>query len=448
MSGLFVGIVLCVVIVVVAAGFAGVRATGGEPTYRCVALAPNTYQTVHRTVIARSEEEATGILRTQGYLVQRAWRVYPWRRLLDRGVSLSDFRRSIPQKELSDMAKMLAISLDANMTIQDAIAMYVAQKPENKARETLRRVLVDIRSAQLSVEDAFAVRAEAFGPEVVAMIRTGAKSRVGLAGTFEHIAELAEKRGAFTQNIKKAMIYPAILGLLMIGLMAYLITKVMPQFVTFYKQYNAKLPGMTTLTIGVFNAIFKHFYVVVLVAVLIGGLVYWLRQNPKTRLHWDRIVLKIPIVGKTLRDASIGRTMATVAAMVPVGIPIQRALQDAIPVAKNRFIEQTLRKVLAGLRTTSLQQAVKDQGRDLPAKLVAYVQTGAATGSLDEVLSRYARITQRDLDVAAEAADTIVGTLLFIIVAVPLVWVFIAMWLPMIYYLKLVLHPTAGGGVG
>jgi type II secretory pathway component PulF len=444
MTGLFLGVVLCVVIVVAAGLLAGVRATGGEPTYRCVALSPNTYQQVHRTVIARSEDEATGILKTQGYLVQRAWRVYPWRRLLDRGVSLSDFRRSIPQKELSDMAKMLAISLDANMTIQDSIAMFVAQKPENKARQTLRRVLVDIRSAQLSVEDAFAVRAEAFGPEVVAMIRTGAKSKVGLAGTFEHIAELAEKRGAFAQNLKKSLIYPAILGLLMLGLMAYLITKVMPQFVTFYKQYNAKLPGMTTITISAFNLVFKHFFLVVLLV----GLVYWLRQNPKTRLYWDRISLKIPIVGKTLRDASIGRTMATVAAMVPVGIPIQRALQDAIPVAKNRFIEQTLRNVLQGLRTTSLQQAVKDQSKDLPAKLVAYVQTGAATGSLDEVLSRYARITQRDLDVAAEAADTIIGTVLFIIIAVPLVWVFIAMWLPMVYYLKLVLHPTAGGGVG
>lgn len=448
MTGIFFGIVMCVVVVLAAAAVAGVRATGGESTYRCVALAPNTYQTVHRTVIARSAEEATGILRTQGYLVQRAWRVYPWRRLLDRGVSLSDFRRSIPQKELSDMAKMLAISLDANMTIQDSIAMFVAQKPENKARQILRRVLVDIRGAQLSVEDAFAVRSEAFGPEVVAMIRTGAKSRVGLSGTFEKIAELAEKRGAFAQNLKKSLIYPSILAILMIGLMAFLITKVMPQFVTFYKQYNANLPGMTSMTIAIFNALFQHFYLVVLGVVLAGVLVYWLRQNPTTRLYWDRVELKIPLVGRTLRDAAIGRTMATVAAMVPVGIPIQRALQDAIPVAKNRFIEQTLRRVLSGLRSTSLQQAVKDQSKDLPPKLVAYVQTGAATGSLDEVLSRYARITQRDLDVAAEAADTIIGTVLFIIIAVPLVWVFVAMWLPMIYYLKLVLHPTVHGGVG
>lgn len=438
MRSALVGVGLPVLIVLAVGVAVGLRAVSGEPTFRCTAYEPGTWRLFRRTVLARGPVEAAAVLEAQGLLVERVRRVRPWRRALDRGVRPSDFRAAIPHRQVAEMADAVATLLENNVTIQDALPLYAGQKPDTKCREVLRGIEADIRGGAMSVEEAFGARAAQFGHEVATMIRVGATTDAGAEGTFRQIAALAERRATFGSQVKRAFIEPVMIGVTVLALLVYMTIFVLPQFESFYRGYGAALPWITSFTLAVTDWAIAHTWALTLAALAAGGGLWWCRHRPALRLRWDRAVLRLPVYGRIAEAAALGRVMGTVSSMIPVGVPLQLALPDAIGTARNAFIERVLTEVTAELGDASFAQAVHHHAAHLPDKLVAFVDTGAAAGALDEVLARYATITARDVDLAAESLQSVLKTTLILLVGVPAAWVMAAMWWPMIFYVRII----------
>jgi type IV pilus assembly protein PilC len=438
MISLFLGIGIPILVVMGLGAVIGLRASGGEPTFRCVAYENGTWAMAIRTVVAGGPEEAAAVLESQGYVVREVRRVWPVGRFLERGVRFSDFRRSIPQRQIAEMADSIATLLVNNITIQDAIPMYTEQKPDNKCREVLRRIHFDITSGAMSVEEAFAARSDQFGHEVATMVRVGATTEAGIEGTFRQIAEMADRRADLGSQMRRAFIEPAMIGLTVFALLIYMSVYVLPQFKSFYEGYGASLPWITTFTLAVTDWCIRYFWLLVLVAAGIGVFVWWLRHNRSTRLAWDRAVVHLPVYGRITRAAALGRVMGTISSMIPVGVPIQVALPESVGTAKNTYIEDVLTKVSEEIGPLSFQEAVKQHARDLPPNLVAFVHTGAAAGALEDVLDRYARITVRDVESATESLQSFLKTGLIVLIGIPTAWVMAAMWWPMIFYIRII----------
>jgi type II secretory pathway component PulF len=336
------------------------------------------------------------------------------------------------------MADAVATLLENNMTIQDALVMYAGQKPDNKCREILRAIEGDIKGGALSVEEAFAGHAENFGSEIATMIAVGATTEAGAEGTFRQIAEMEGRRAQFGSQLKRALIEPAMIGATVLALLVYMTVFVLPQFKSFYQGYGSSLPWITTFTLDTTDWALSHAWVLGLLCVAVGYGLWKSRRHPATRLRWDRAVLALPLYGKIAEAAALGRVMGTVSSMIPVGVPLQVALPESIGTAKNAAIEQVLRAVTDELGDASFQEAVHHHADRLPEKLVAFVDTGAAAGALDEILRRYATITARDVDLAAESLQSVLKTTLILLVGIPAGWVMAAMWWPMIFYVRII----------
>jgi type IV pilus assembly protein PilC len=288
------------------------------------------------------------------------------------------------------------------------------------------------------VESAFSAHADQFGREIATMIRVGATTQAGTEGTFRQIAQMADRRAQFGSQMKKALIEPAMIGVTVFALLIYMCFYVLPQFKSFYAGYGSTLPWITTFTLSVTDWSTSHLWLLVLVVAALVGLVLWMRRHPPTRLWWDGLLVRTPVYGRIVESAALGRVMGTVSTMIPVGVPLQVALPDAIGTAKNRYIEKVLTEVTSELGDASFQEAVRHHAGQLPDKLVSFVETGAAAGALDEILSRYARITARDVDLATESLQSVVKTTLILRVGVPAAWIMAAMWWPMIYYIRII----------
>jgi type IV pilus assembly protein PilC len=403
-----------------------------------VVYEPNAWSMSRRSVVASTPEEAASVLESQGLLVDGVRRAWPVRRLLERGVRLSDLRRTIPQRQIAEMADAVATLLENNITIQDALPMYASQKPDNACRTVLRQIESQIAGGSMSVEAAFSAHSEQFGREVATMIRVGSTTQVGTEGTFRQIAQMADRRAGFGSQVKKALIEPAMIGVTIFALLLYMCFYVLPQFKSFYAGYGSTLPWITTFTLSVTDWCTSHLWLVVLLSIAVFVLVWWLRRHPPTRLLWDRLLVRTPIYGRIVESAALGRVMGTVSTMIPVGVPLQVALPDAIGTAKNRYIERVLTEVTSELGDASFQEAVRNHAGQLPDKLVSFVETGAAAGALDEILSRYARINARDVDVATESLQSVLKTTLILLVGIPAAWIMAAMWWPMIFYIRII----------
>jgi type IV pilus assembly protein PilC len=438
MTSLALGVGVPVLLVMLVVVVVGARAIAGEPTFRCTAYRPGTWEQGRRTVVAAGQSDAVAILEAQGLMVSHVRRVWPVRRALERGVRLTDFRRAVPHRQIAEMADAVATLLENNMTIQDALVMFAAQKPDNKCRELLRSIESDIAGGAVSVEEAFSARAASFGSEIATMIRVGATTEAGAEGTFRQIAEMAARRAQFGSQVKRAFIEPAMIGVTVLALLVYMTVFVLPQFKSFYAGYGSSLPWITTFTLDVTDWALTHLWVLTALAVATGFGLWECRRHHATRLRWDRTMLRLPLYGRIAEAAALGRVMGTVSSMIPVGVPLQVALPESIGTAKNASVEQVLHDVTDELGDASFQEAVHHHADRLPEKLVAFVDTGAAAGALDEILRRYATITARDVDLAAESLQSVLKTTLILLVGIPTGWVMAAMWWPMIFYVRII----------
>jgi type IV pilus assembly protein PilC len=437
MTEVLLVVLLILVAVGVLLGLAQYRATGGEPIWAVEAL-DGSFVVVKRNVIAPDEETVRALLRQQGLRLDSISLIPMWRRMIRRDVHMSDFRKVVPARQISDMAQTVASFLEASVPIQEAIAAYSQQKPDNMCREVMRRVRADLSGGRLTVTEAFEARSEQLGPEVVAIINAGMTSDRGIQGAFTQIAEMAEKRAAITQQWRSAMIYPAIVLLITLAALALMLWKVVPTFQSAYKQFHTNLPFITQWTVDVSKALFTHFYVPVLLVIGVIIVLTWLRANEKTRLIWDRYEMKLPMIGRVIEGSALGRAMATLSSLLAVGVPTQEALRTSTMAAGNKWIEKILTDVANDLGSQNIQEAVKLHADELPASLVSFVETGAATADLDSVLSRYARFAQRDADVAIKSLSTSIEPAMLIIIGSIVGFIVIAMYLPMINLVKVI----------
>lgn len=413
------------------------RASGGMPVW-VVEAYNEDYQPVRKTIVASDPDAVTAILRRQRLKAESIRLIPAWRRMIRRDIRLSDFRRKIPARQISDMATIIASFVSADVPIQEAIAVYARQKPDNMCREIMRRIQGELSGGRATIAEAFGAYREQLGTEVVAILTAGLTADDGIVGAFQQIAEMSEKRDNIGRQWRKAMTYPTIVLIITLVALAFMLWKVVPSFKSAYASFGAKLPAPTALTIGLSHLLFSHLYVPVILIVGIIMLVSYVRSNAATRLQWDKAATKLPFLGKVIQGAALGRSMATLSSLLAVGVPTQEALRVAIPSAGNAWIEKVLHDVATSLGHASIQEAVRIHRDNLPASLVAFVETGASTADLDSVLRRYAKFAQRDADLAVQNLSTVVEPAMLIIVGALVGTIVISMYLPMIDIVKII----------
>ena len=416
----------------------GAQQAAGQRVWRYAAYdrTGGTWREVSGTLQAPSESEARAQLLARGYLVEDLAEAPWWRQLA--AIERVSLRKRIPYSELADMAKALESYVQAGVPTQDAIAVYIRQRPRNMCRAVLGKVYEQIRGGRTRLEDAFESQADAFGQEIVAMIRAGAGSQGTLEPVFAEIATIADKRASIQRQWRRAMTYPAVVMVVVVGVLGFLLGYVVPQFQSIYAMLHSKLPPLTALVVGVSRLLFGHAYVLAVLAVAAAIGVVQLRRSERGRLWWDRMVLRLPVFGSVFTRAALGRAMATLSGLINVDVPTQEALALAIPAAANRHIEAVLTDIAGQLGTQSLQDAVAAHQRDLPESLVSFVEVGASTGDLGSMLQRYARIAEREVESAVGALTSIIEPLLVVAVGAVTAVIVLAMYEPMFNMVRLI----------
>lgn len=429
---------ICLVLVaaVVVLAVVQYRATGGTPVWTVDAYSDD-YQTIHLTVTAPDAETAMTIAQNQRLQVESIRLIPTWRRMLRKDLSFSDFRKRVPSRQIADMAYSLGSFVHATLPVQEAIAIYGRQKPDNVSRQIMRRIQAEISGGRKTIEQAFAGYSDQWGEEVVAILSAGMRSNK-MESALEQIANICDGRDRISREWRKALSYPIIVLLVTMAALAFMLWKVVPTFKSAYASFNAKLPGPTLVTIAVSHFFFGHIYLGLAFLLALFGVVAYLRANEMTRLRWDRTSTRLPVIGKVVEGSAWGRAMSTLASLLEVGVPTQTALSLAIPSAGNKWVEKVLRDVRTSLVDASPEQAFRLHAAYLPESLVSFVETGAATAGLDTFLRRYAKFAQREAENAMEMLSAIVQPALLLLVAGVVGATVITLYLPMIEIVKVI----------
>ena len=372
-----------------------------------------------------NEQAVQAQLEQQGFLVFNLRRRGAWSQM-----RLGGFlgRRALPQQEFLVFNQEFLALVKAGLPILKAWSLLIERTQQHSFHDSLLAVRRDIR-AGTALSDALARYPGHFPELYVASIRAGEQSG-NLPAVLDRYINYLKLMIALRQKTIKALAYPAFLVLVGVSVIAFMLTYVLPTFSAIYGDTGTDLPPATQMLIALVRTIQSHFVLaMVALASLAGACRLWLRTEAG-RAAWDRMLLRLPLVGELLRQHHTIQLTRTLATLLAGGIPVVQALQGVQEVVTNRHLAAGLARAVNRVREgTSLSQALEEGGL-LPRLALEMIGVGEETGSLDPMLRDIAELYEGGLDQRLTQVMTWIEPALLLVMGVTVGAIVIIMYLP------------------
>ncbi|RYY43610.1 MAG: type II secretion system protein GspF, partial [Sphingomonadales bacterium] len=323
-----------------------------------------------------------------------------------------------------------ATLVGSDISIEESLRL-VATQSENAAVSAL---LVEVRGSILdgrSFAAALAAHPRAFPEFYRASVAAGEASG-RLTDVLNHLAEFVENRQTNGQKLQLALLYPALLAVVSIGMMALLMVYVVPDIVRVFISRGADLPLLTRMLIAISWFVQKFgLYALLLFSVLALLFGRWARV-PANRLRLDRFFSERRPFRRFSRQLSAARFAGSLATLVGSAVPLVEALHAAAAVTPNRWVREKALGVAARVREgVSLRAAMQEAGV-FPTMLVAIVASGESSGKLAPALDRASTELERELDALVSALVALAEPLVLLVMGGLVLMMVLAILLPII----------------
>ncbi|MEN6391750.1 MAG: type II secretion system F family protein [Syntrophomonas sp.] len=334
----------------------------------------------------------------------------------------------VKTRDLVLMTRQLATMISAGLSIIRCFSILEQQASNAKLKTALREVRQDI-SEGLPLWQALAKHPRIFSNIYVSMVKAGELGGM-LDEVLERLCLHLEREQEINAKIKAASIYPAIISIFAIIMMMGIMIFVMPMFIDMFKSYGSELPAPTRMLIKVSDFLrgYWMFWIPGLVIII-----YALRKSGKTeggREFWDKLYLKLPVVGKTIGQIGVARFARTMGTLVRAGIPILQALEVMEEVAGNVVMKKAIHSARVSITEgDSIADPLAATGVFEPM-VTQMIAVGEETGSLDDMLVRMSDYFEREVMHMVDALMAVLEPLLIIFVALMVGAIVIATLLP------------------
>ncbi|HKB07791.1 MAG TPA: type II secretion system F family protein [Candidatus Polarisedimenticolia bacterium] len=381
---------------------------------------------LERTYTADSEDALRSDLQGRDYLV------FEVRRKSGLLEAIPGFgtKQSVRMKEFLLFNQELAALIRAGLPIIASLEILI----ERRKNPTFKKALIDVRDkvrGGASLSEAFLAQGEMFPGIYSATLASGERSGE-IANVLLRYIAYQKTMVTLKRKVTGALIYPAILFVLMIGLIAILITWVVPKFTEFYKDFGADLPLLTRMLIGLSAfATQKGLFLLAGIAVGIVAFRAWLR-TPAGRLALDRFMIRVPIIGPVFHRFAVSRFMRTLGTLIAGGIPAVTALgMSARAVGNLEFEERLLdveRKVREG---SSLWESLEGTGlfNDIAIEMT---RVGESTGSLHDMLANVSDFYDEEIESRISTIMVFIEPVMLVVMGSFVVLVMLAIYLPLL----------------
>lgn len=265
-------------------------------------------------------------------------------------------------------------------------------------RPAVRRVLEGVHGGVMEgrrLSDAMALQGQAFPPLYRAMVSAGETSGA-LGPLLERLADGLERDQTVRGKVITALVYPAVLAVVALGVIGALMTFVVPKVVDQFDSMNQTLPLLTRLVIGASDLMRDQGWlagVLLLSAVLAGAVAL---RDPAIRLRADAALLRLPLVGRLIRDLHGAKMARTLSTMIAAGLPVLEGLTITARTVSNRALRLATETMADAVREGGGLSAAMRRADVFPPILVHMTASGEGSGRLEPMLERAADYLERE----------------------------------------------------
>jgi general secretion pathway protein F len=346
--------------------------------------------------------------------------------LLSRKIVL---RRRLSAKQLTLFTRQLA-TLAQVAPLEEALRTISRQAEQEQVTRVLGNVHAGVVEGR-RLSEAMAREATSFPPLYRAMVAAGEASGT-LPSILERLADLLERQAQVRAKVMTALAYPVVLAVVAVGVVLALMMFVVPKVVDQFDNIGQQLPLLTRIVIGISEFLGSWWW-----ALLIGGAAFAFLsaralRDPAIRLAVDRRMLKIPLLGRLIRDLHAARMARTLATMVSSRLPLLEGLILTSQTVHNRALKAASADIVEAIRGGgSLSVALRRAGV-FPPLLVYMTASGEAAGKLDIMLERAADYLEREFDAFTAAALSLLEPAIIVLMGGVVALIVLSILLPIL----------------
>ena len=334
---------------------------------------------------ATNEEAANDLLGYAGYQAISLKPYIPFLNFEKLTAGLSKVKPS----DIILIYRQLAMLLESGIDIVASLELLQEQATNHSLKRVLEDVIADLRTGN-QLSRALSKHPHVFSPIYCQLIGVGEQSG-DLEAVLKQVADYMEKEVTTTKETKNALMYPVITSVVTVVVIIVLVTFVLPQFGTMYSSLGAEMPAPAKLLID-FSVKLKEYWVYLMLGTLAAlVLAYSYIKTPKGRAKWDRLVLRLPVLGKVCHLSELSRLCRSMSLLFRTGLPLTEILPLLIQSSRNQALSEALGGVQQDMiKGDGISQPMTKSKLFLPM-MVQMVRVGEETGNLDVTLLAVAR---------------------------------------------------------
>ncbi len=340
----------------------------------------------------------------------------------------SGLGKHISTKDRVIFTRQLSTLINAGLPLTQSLRTVQDQISNKNLREIVAQIVTSVE-AGTALSVAFAAHPGVFNNVYVSLVAAGEASG-SLDKALERIANQQEKDAAIVSKIRGAMVYPVIVLVVIVGVMVFMLTSVLPQVSQLYKDLHQDLPWLTSILVAVSNFV-TTFWWLTLMLVIAG--VFGLRAWSKTengRAAIDGFKLNVPLFGRIFRKVYMARFARTLGTMLGSGIPMLEAIRIVKESIGNVHVEATLDHSITEVKGgKALSTSLEKQETFLPL-VPQMIKIGEQSGAIDSMLDRVATYYEDEVDEEIKNLSTTIEPLLMVVLGVVVGGVIAAILLP------------------
>jgi general secretion pathway protein F len=348
-------------------------------------------------------------------------------------------RRKLSGKQLTLFTRQLATLIQVS-PLEESLRTIGRQSE----KEQVRNVLLSVHSGVVEgrrLSEAMTREAPSFPPLYRAMVAAGESSGT-LPQILDRLADLLERQAQVRSKVTSALAYPIILAIVASFVVMALMIFVVPRVVEQFEDVGQKLPLLTRIVIALSEFLANWWWALAIALVGFALLLGRALQEETLRLRFDRTLLRVPLLGRLLRDLHAARMARTLSTMVASRLPLLEGLKLTTQTVHNRALRVASGDITEAIRTGGSLSAALRRAGIFPPLLVYLAASGEASGKLDVMLERAADYLEREFDTFTATALSLLEPAIIVVMGGIVALIVLSILLPILQL------DTLAGGVG
>ena len=377
------------------------------------------------TMEGKSVEQVTGVLKAQKNVILSVSEAS----LMSRDINFS-LGGMVSARDYSIFCRQFVSIIRAGVSIINALEMMRDQTENRTLKKALGEVYEDVSKGE-SMAGAMKKHSRVFPSMLCNMVEAGEASG-SMEVAFERMAVQFEKENKLKQSVKKAMIYPIVLLVVMVGVLFLMMIWVIPNFMGMFAELDTELPPITQAVVNMSDFVIAKWWLILLVVAAAIALFKAYAASPSGKFVLGGIALKIPVFGKLQTKSECARLGRTLCTLLGAGVP----MMDAIEITGRSMENVHYKKAMMDakdqvMRGMALSRPLKTCGL-FPPMVVHMVSIGEETGNIETMLENVANYYEDDVQVATEQVMALMEPMIIVVMALVVGVLIMAIMQPML----------------